>query len=219
MMQFISMLLHLDQTLIQLTAQYGEFIYIVLFAIIFCETGLILMPFLPGDSLLFAAGSFAAHTESPLEIQTLFILLLLASILGNKVNFLVGRLFGKKILATQNNWLVNKRHLDQAHDFYKKHGGKTIIFARFLPIIRTYVPFLAGISNMNLRYFSIYNVISGLLWIGSLLFAGYFFGSLPFIQNHFTLVLYSIIAITLLPPCIMMINSKFRYFVGKNQDL
>jgi len=201
-------ILHIDTYLVAFVSSYGAFTYFILFAIIFCETGLVITPFLPGDSLLFAAGSIAAHANQALNIQLLFILLTIASILGNKVNFLFGRATGPRIFTAKQSFLFNKKHLETAHAFYLKHGGKTIILARFMPIIRTFAPFVAGISNMNLRLFTFYNIISAILWIGSMTAAGYYFGSLPFVKEHFSMVIYGIVAISLLPAVIAFIYRK-----------
>jgi membrane-associated protein len=209
LMAFIHFILHIDSYLVSFVATYGVWTYAVLFAIIFCETGLVVTPFLPGDSLLFAAGSIAAHPESGLNIQLLFVLLLLASILGNKTNYLIGRTLGTKLFA-KDRWFLNKKHLESTHAFYEKHGGKAIIFGRFLPIIRTFVPFVAGIGYMDLRLFSLYNIASALLWIGSLLGAGYFLGTIPVVQQNFTIVIYSIIIISLLPPFVAVLRHKFK---------
>lgn len=192
-------ILHIDVYLVSFVSNYGFWTYAVLFAIIFCETAFVITPFLPGDSLLFAAGSIAAQQSHILNIQLLFLLLLIAAILGNKLNYLIGRLIGPRVFQS-NHWLLNKKRLYEAHRFYEKHGGKTIILARFIPIIRSFVPFIAGIGAMNMSKFTLYNLISALLWIGSLLSAGYFFGSLPFIKEHFSLVVYGIIGVSLCPP-------------------
>jgi membrane-associated protein len=198
--QLLQYILHIDTYLFAFVASYGALTYVVLFAIIFCETGLVVTPFLPGDSLLFAAGSIAAGSEHALSIQVLFVLLLIASILGNKLNYLLGRAIGPRVFSARQSWLLNQKHLQEAHQFYEKHGGKTIILARFIPIIRTFAPFVAGVGYMSLRQFSVYNIFSAILWIGSLLGAGYYFGSLPFIKEHFSLVVYGIVAVSLLPP-------------------
>jgi membrane-associated protein len=205
-MQFLlQYILHIDTYLIAFVSQYGTLTYGLLFLIIFCETGLVITPFLPGDSLLFAAGSIAANAGHALNIQILFILLTLASILGNKTNYLIGRALGPKVFSAQDSFLLNKKHLQEAHQFYEKHGGKTIIFARYIPIIRTFAPFVAGIGYMGLKEFSLYNIASAILWIGSLLGAGYFLGSLPIVRDNFTLVIYGIIGVSLLPPLITII--------------
>jgi membrane-associated protein len=209
----LSYLLHIDVYLISFVANYGVWTYAALFAIIFCETGLIVTPFLPGDSLLFAAGSLAASSDHPLSIQVLFVTLLIASILGNKVNYLAGRIIGPRVFSAKKSFLLNKKHLEDAHRFYEKHGAKTIIYARFIPIIRTFAPFVAGVGYMSVKEFSLYNIISAVLWIGSLLGAGYFFGSLPFVKNHFSLVVYGIIALSLLLPLLLSFVAKIRYRV------
>lgn len=206
--QFIDTILHIDIYLNSFVTNYGVLTYLALFAVIFCETGLIVTPFLPGDSLLFAAGSVAAQPGNPLNIFTLFALLFIASILGNQVNFLVGRALGPKIFASKSSWLLNKNHLAQTHAFYEKHGGKTLIFARFLPIIRTFAPFIAGIGTMKVWHFTLYNLISALLWIGGILSLGYFLGSIPIVKANFTLVIYGIIIISILPPIIALVSKK-----------
>lgn len=207
--QLLQYLLHIDTYLMAFVSAYGTWAYVALFAIIFCETGLIVLPFLPGDSLLFAAGSLAA-TEQGLSVQTLLILLIAASILGNKLNYLIGRAIGPKVFNAKDSWLLNKKHLLEAHDFYEKHGGKTIIIARFLPIIRTFAPFVAGVGYMSLRQFTFYNIVSAILWIGSLVLAGYFFGQLPIVRDNFSIVVYGIIAISLLPPVLAFTYKKLR---------
>lgn len=201
-------LLHLDTYLITVVETYGAWTYLVLFAIIFCETGLIVTPFLPGDSLLFAVGSFAAQPNSPLSIIAVLLLLLMASILGNQLNYMIGRFIGPRVFTAEKSWLLNKKYLTQAHLFYEKNGGKTIVLARFLPIIRTFVPFVAGASTMRFDRFFAYNIISACLWIGCLLGFGYFFGSLPVIKENFTLVIYGIILVTLLPSIIVFFYGK-----------
>ncbi len=206
--QLFQYIIHIDTTLVSFVATYGTWTYAVLFLIIFCETGLVVTPFLPGDSLLFAAGSIAAQPDSGLSVEMLFILLCLASIIGNKLNYTIGRTIGPRVFSAQNSWLLNKNHLAEAHEFYQRHGGKTIIFARFLPIIRTFVPFVAGIGAMSLSRFTFYNIISALLWIGSLLCAGYFFGSMPLVKNNFSLVIYGIIAISVLPAIIALVTRR-----------
>jgi membrane-associated protein len=206
--QFIDYILHIDVYLNTFVSTYGFLTYFVLFAVIFCETGLIVTPFLPGDSLLFAAGSIAAQSDNSLSIYGLFLLLFLASVLGNQINFLVGRALGPRIFSANHSWLLNKKHLAETHAFYEKHGGKTLIFARFLPIIRTFAPFVAGIGTMQLLHFTLYNVFSAFLWVGSLLCLGYFLGSIPVVKEHFTLVIYAIILISVLPPIITLLCRK-----------
>jgi membrane-associated protein len=212
-------LLHIDQYLIAFVSLYGIWTYVVLFMIIFCETGLIILPFLPGDSLLFAAGSIASNPNQVLDIKLLFLLLVIASVLGNKINFIVGKLIGPRVFQYANRinskektrlskFFFNPKHLIDAHQFYEKHGGKTIIMARFVPILRTFVPFIAGVCEMNLSKFTFYNILSSLMWIGSLLAAGYYFGNLPSVQQNFSLVIYAVIIISLLPPFFMYLYRK-----------
>ncbi|CEG58448.1 transmembrane protein DedA family protein [Legionella fallonii LLAP-10] len=210
------MILHIDIYLNSFVSLYGFWTYLILFAVIFCETGLIVTPFLPGDSLLFAAGSIAAQPGNSLNILILLTLLFLASILGNQVNFLVGRAIGPRIFTAKSSRLLNKKHLEETHAFYEKHGGKTIIFARFLPIIRTFAPFIAGIGKMDSIHFTLYNLISALLWIGSLLSLGYFLGSLPVVKEHFSIVIYGIIFISLLPPIFAFLTQKSSICSSKN---
>lgn len=203
-------IIHIDVYLNTIVSTYGFWTYLFLFAVIFCETGLIVTPFLPGDSLLFAAGSIAAQPENPLNVTLLLLLLFVASTLGNQINFLVGRLLGPRIFSADKSWLLNKKHLQETHAFYEKHGGKTIIFARFLPIIRTFAPFVAGIGTMRIVHFTLYNLLSAIIWIGSLLSLGYFLGSIPIVKNNFALVIYGIIFISLLPPLLTLLSRKKR---------
>ncbi|WP_454780489.1 DedA family protein [Legionella sp. WA2022007384] len=201
-------IIHIDVYLNTIVSTYGFWTYLLLFAVIFCETGLIVTPFLPGDSLLFAAGSISAQAGNPLNISILFFLLFLASVLGNQINFMIGRLLGPRIFSADKSWLLNKKHLQETHAFYEKHGGKTIIFARFLPIIRTFAPFVAGIGSMRVLHFTLYNLVSALIWILSLLSLGYFLGSIPIVKENFSIVIYGIIFISLLPPVLTLLNRK-----------
>lgn len=200
--QLIDMVIHIDAYLNTFVSAYGFWTYLVLFLVIFCETGLIITPFLPGDSLLFAAGSIAAQGENSLNALMLFVLLTIASVLGNQLNFQIGKWIGPRVFNTSRSWLFNKKHLQEAHLFYEKHGGKTIVFARFIPIIRTFVPFIAGVGQMDFFVFIFYNLVSAILWIGSLISLGYFLGSLTVVKENFSLVIYAIVAISLLPPLI-----------------
>lgn len=204
----LNFILHIDSYLFNFVSAYGTWTYLVLFLIIFCETGLVITPFLPGDSLLFVAGSIAAQPSEPLSITLLLVLLIVASILGNQLNYLIGRMIGPRVFTAERSWLLNKKHLAETHRFYEKHGGKTIILARFIPVIRTFAPFVAGIGYMGHSQFSLYNVSSALLWIGSLLGFGYFFGSLPLIKDNFTIVIYGIILLSVSPPLIAMFCRK-----------
>ena len=205
---------HLDQHLLVFISSHGASAYAVLFAIIFCETGLVILPFLPGDSLLFAAGSLAACTNQVLGIHMLFFLLVIASTTGNGVNYWIGRKVGVKIFSSERSWLLNKRHLDEAHRFYQRHGGKTIVLARFIPILRTFVPFVAGIGYMSSVPFFLFNLVSALLWTGSLLYGGYLFSHLPFIKDHFSVIILSIALIPFILPLFQFIRSYLIYAHG-----
>ena len=200
--------MHVDQHLLLFLQQYGFWVYVLLAAIIFSETGLVVFAFLPGDSLLFAAGGLAASAGDALDIRLLFVILCLSSIFGNKINYLIGKYFGEILLSRKGLTFVSRRQFERAHLFYEKHGGKTIIFARFIPVIRTFAPFVAGVSGMNMRSFAFYNVISAVIWIGSLLFAGYWFGSLPIVQEHFSMIIYGIIAVSLCPMMFAVLSRK-----------
>lgn len=197
-MSFLDLFLHLDQLLPQVVAQYGNGIYLLLFAIIFAETGLVFMPLLPGDSLLFVAGTLA-HGEGGLHIHALALLLMFAAFLGDTVNYLVGRHFGLKLFANPNSKIFRRDHLDKTHAFYEKHGGKTIIIARFVPIVRTLAPFVAGVGKMSYRRFIAYNIVGGVVWVGSFVYGGYFFGQLPLIRDNLTKFILLIIVVSLLP--------------------
>lgn len=205
----LSFILHIDAHLISFVTTYGIWTYVLLFLIIFCETGLVITPFLPGDSLLFAAGAIAAGSSDALNVHLLFTLLVIASIVGNGLNYYIGRLIGPKIFFSNQSWLFNKNHLVKAHQFYEKFGGKTIIIARFIPIIRTFAPFVAGIGYMSYRRFYFYNIIGAVVWIGSLLYISYWFGNLPAVKEHFSTYVFAIIGISLLPPIIAVLRHKF----------
>jgi membrane-associated protein len=188
------LIVHLDKHLAELLATYGTMTYGILFLIIFCETGLIVTPFLPGDSLLFIAGALAA--KGGLNVHLLAGLLIIAAILGDAVNYYVGRFFGKHPFITSK---INPAHLQKAHEFYERHGGKTIIIARFIPIVRTYAPFVAGAAQMSYRQFGFYNIVGALVWVLSLTYAGYFFGNIEIVQKNLTLIIFGIIGVSLLP--------------------
>lgn len=194
--QVLNVFLHLDEYLGQIIQQYGVWSYLILFLIIFCETGLVFTPFLPGDSLLFAAGAFAAMGW--LELWILIPLLSIAAILGDTVNYWIGHWFGEKLFDGRIRFL-KKEHLDRTHRFYEKYGGKTIILARFVPIVRTFAPFVAGIGAMNYQRFITYNVVGGILWVCIFTLLGYFFGTIPFVQENFEIVVLAIIFISVLP--------------------
>lgn len=204
---FIDFFMHLDKNLALIIQSYGTFTYILLFLIIFCETGLVITPFLPGDSLLFAAGALAA--SGMLNIIFLFILLSLAAIIGDSMNYLIGNLIGPRVFHEKSRFF-KKEYLTKTQNFYEKHGGKTIIIARFIPIIRTFAPFVAGIGKMKYRKFLAYNIIGGILWVLLFLSAGYFFGTLPFVKNNFSLVIIAIIIISIIPAIFEYLRCKYK---------
>lgn len=202
----IDFFLHLDQHLGELIRNYGLWTYLILFLIIFCETGLVVTPFLPGDSLLFLAGALAS--DGSLNVFWLFILLSVAAIIGDTVNYWIGHYLGPKIFHKENVRFLNKKHLERTHAFYEKYGGKTIIIARFIPIIRTFAPFVAGIGSMTYWRFITYNVVGGILWVGICVFAGFFFGTIPIVRNNFSIVAIAIVLISVLPMLIEFIRHR-----------
>ena len=193
----IDLILHLDKHLVELVTQYGAWTYAILFLIIFCETGLVVMPFLPGDSLIFAVGALAA--KGVLDLFSISILMIIAAIIGDTINYWIGYKLGPKVFSSQDSRWLNRRHLDRTHQFYEKYGGKTIIIARFMPIIRTFAPFVAGIGRMTYPRFLLYNVVGGVLWIVLFMLAGYLFGNIPIVKRNFTLVIFGIIFVSILP--------------------
>lgn len=194
---FIDLVVHLDDHLQALVAAYGAWIYLILFLIVFCETGLVVTPFLPGDSLLFVAGAIAA--AGGMNIHLLVVLLIIAAILGDAVNYSVGHYIGPRVLKDRNSRWLNPKHLERAHAFYEHHGGKTIIIARFVPIVRTYAPFVAGAASMPYPRFALYNITGAIVWVVSLGYAGYFFGNIPLIKDNLTVVIITIIILSILP--------------------
>ena len=183
LMQLFDMILHVDKTLGTLLAQYGTYVYIVLFLIVFCETGLVLLFFFPGDTLLFIAGAFCATGQ--MSYPLLMALLIIAAITGNTLNYYIGQAIGHRVFTHNYRW-INKDALQKTHDFFEKHGGKTIILARFVPVVRTFAPFVAGVSEMTHARFQMYNVTGAVLWVTSLVTAGFFFGNIPIIRDHLT---------------------------------
>lgn len=205
----IDFILHIDQHLVDIVSNYQTWTYLILFLIIFAETGLVVTPFLPGDSLLFAAGAIIAKPESNLNVWLMWILLLVAAIIGDMVNYMIGDYVGPKAFSGKYK-LLKKEYLDKTQKFYIKHGGKTIIYARFIPIIRTFAPFVAGVGTMSYSRFASYNVVGGFLWVTSFLFIGYFFGGLPVIKQNFTYVIIGIIILSILPPFIEIIRERSK---------
>ena len=202
-----SFILHIDVHLGQLILTYGALTYFILFVIVFVETGLVFVSFLPGDSLLFAAGAFSALGS--LNIILLVFLLILAAILGDTVNYWIGHFFGEKIIANPKI-PINKEHIEKTEAFFKKHGGKTIILARFVPIVRTFDPFVAGVGRMSYKHFISYNVIGGITWVSLFSFGGYFFGNIPAVKHNFTVVIMAIILISILPMFYEVLHSKLK---------
>lgn len=203
---FIEFIIHLDTHLAALINQFGIFTYLILFAVVFCETGFVVLPFLPGDSLLFAAGALSA--AGALDIALLFLLFSAAAIIGDSVNYWIGGIMGLRVFREKSRFL-NREYLMKAEKFYEKHGGKTIVIARFIPIIRTFAPFVAGIGKMNYPRFLAYNILGALLWVSLFLFAGYFFGNIPVVKQNFGVLIVAIIIISLLPALFEFLRHHF----------
>jgi membrane-associated protein len=200
-----SFILHVDQHLLELFRDYGVWIYAILFLIVFCETGLIVTPFLPGDSLLFAAGALAA--ASGLDVHLLAVLLFIAAVLGDSVNYAIGRRSGMRLFRDPRSRIFRRDYLDRTERFYAKHGPKTIVIARFIPIVRTFAPFVAGVGTMPYRIFLFWNVAGAFLWVGSFIYAGYAFGDLPVVRENFTLLILGIIVVSVMPVVIEAIKA------------
>jgi membrane-associated protein len=200
--------LHLDRHLSLIIQDYGVWTYLILFLIVFCETGLVVTPFLPGDSLLFAVGTFAA--VGALDLGLSMVLLGAAAILGDAVNYAIGYRVGPRVFRKEGVRFLNREYLDRTHEFYERHGPKTIVIARFVPIIRTFAPFVAGIGRMTYARFALYNVTGAILWIGSLTLGGYLFGNIPVVRENFTLVIFAIIVVSILPGVIEVLRQRRR---------
>ena len=203
---FVDFFLHLDQHLGQVIQAYGFWTYLILFLIIFCETGLVVTPILPGDSLLFAAGTFAAI--GALRPDVLFVVLSIAAVAGDSVNYAIGHAIGPRVFR-ENYRFLKREYLDRTEQFYERHGGKTIIIARFMPIIRTFAPFVAGVGSMRYPRFLAYNVAGGIAWIGLFVYGGYFFGNIPVVKRNFTLVILGIIFVSILPGIIEFVRHRY----------
>ncbi len=217
--QAINLILHMDVHLNALTQFFGPWIYVILFLIIFCETGLMVTPFLPGDSLLFALGALAATENAFLHFSTLLILLIAAGILGDSVNYSIGRMIGPRIFRKEASWWFRKDHLLKTEAFYEKHGGKTIIIARFMPIIRTFAPFVAGIGQMRYGRFILFNITGAIAWVALFLSAGYYFGNIPSVKQNFHYVIFGIILVSCLPALksLLPLREKVR-MRGRDQN-
>lgn len=208
MTEFIDVFLHLDKHLNEWAGMLGPWLYVLLFLIIFCETGLVVMPFLPGDSLLFAVGALISVPESPLSLPLMFVTLFVAAVIGDAVNYAIGKRVGPRVFTSETSWLLNKEHLVRTQQFYEKYGGKTIILARFMPIVRTFAPFVAGIGTMEYSKFAMFNVTGALLWVSSFLVGGYLFGAVPIVKDNFHTVIVAIIIISVLPPIFEFIRAR-----------
>ncbi|MDR2087600.1 MAG: DedA family protein [Dysgonamonadaceae bacterium] len=210
-MQFlIDFILHLDVHLAELVRDYGLWIYAILFLIIFCETGLVVTPFLPGDSLLFVAGTLAAIGDNHINVHLMVLLLVAAAILGDASNYLIGKFFGEKLFSNPNSKIFKQSYLEKTHNFYEKHGGKTIIIARFVPIIRTFAPFVAGMGKMTYFRFFSYNVFGGIVWVPLFMYAGFLFGEQEFVKKNLSLLIIVIIFVSLLPGIFEIIKLKTK---------
>lgn len=207
-LQIIEIVRHLDEHLARLSAQMGGWLYSLLFAIVFAETGLVIFPFLPGDSLLFAIGALVAVEGSGLSLPLMTSLLLIAAILGDAANYSIGRAVGPRVFSKEDSWLLNKKHLLKAEAFYQRHGGKAIFLARFAPLLRTFAPFVAGIGRMNLLRFWLFNISGGICWVVGFLFAGYYFGNIPAVKRNFEFVILGIVVVSLLPVAVEWYRSR-----------
>ncbi len=207
---FVDIFLHLDRYLNQWAGSMGSWLYVLLFAVIFCETGLVVTPFLPGDSLLFAVGALSASDGSPINIFAVSIVMFVAGVLGDAVNYSIGKRIGPRAFKSEKSWLLNKKHLEKTQAFYDKHGGKTIIIARFMPIIRTFAPFVAGIGQMKYRRFAMFNVVGAALWVFSFSFLGYKFGNIPAVKKNFTYVIIGIVIVSVMPGVIEFLRAWRR---------
>ena len=204
----IDFILNIDQHMVEVVNQYHIWTYAILFLIIFCETGLVVTPFLPGDSLLFVTGAIAALPGSPLNIHLLVLIVFAAAFLGDSCNYAIGHFFGRRLFSNPDSKIFKQSYLTKTQDFYDRYGGKTIILARFVPIVRTFAPFVAGMGRMHYTYFMLYNLTGGLLWVASFLYAGYLFGNQPFIQENLKLVIVAIIIISLIPGIVEYLRAR-----------
>jgi membrane-associated protein len=206
--QLLDIFLHLDSNLNMWAGVLGAWLYALLFLILFCETGLVVTPFLPGDSLLFAVGMLAATDGSPLSLPLIVVLLCLAAIAGDAANYSIGLRVGPQVFSREDSRWLNRHHLQRAHEFYERHGGKTIILARFMPIIRTFAPFVAGIGRMGYPRFAAFNVVGGVAWVSSFLLGGYYFGNIPVVKRNFHFVIVAIIIVSVMPGMIEYLRSR-----------
>lgn len=209
MERLFDLLFRLDDVLKEVVGEYGVWTYAILFAIIFCETGLVVMPILPGDSLLFAVGAFAGQPDSPLNIWVLITVLFVAAVLGDTVNYHIGKFLGPKVFSGKVTRWLNQKHLEQTHRFFERHGGKTIILARFLPIVRTFAPFVAGVGSMNYPRFLAYNVVGAVIWAGGITMLGYVIGQHKMVQDNFELFIVGIVVLSLIPGTVAYLKNRY----------
>ncbi|GHV21583.1 membrane protein [Bacteroidia bacterium] len=210
----IDFILHIDVHLTELVAEYGVWIYAILFLIIFCETGLVVTPFLPGDSLLFVAGALASIGSNHLNVHLLVGMLIIAAVLGDAVNYTIGKFFGEKLFSNPDSKIFKQSYLQKTHDFYEKHGGKTIILARFVPIVRTFAPFVAGMGSMSYKYFASYNVIGGIAWVSIFAYVGYLFRELEFVKKNLSILILAIIFVSIIPAVVEVWRNKRKSKTG-----
>jgi membrane-associated protein len=208
--QIMDIFLHLDTHLAQLSAAYGTFIYVILFLIIFAETGLVVTPFLPGDSLLFAVGALASIESSGLDIWLLWGLLIVAAFVGDNTNYHIGKRIGPRMFSKEKSLFLNPKHLDRTQQFYRDHGVKTVFLARFMPILRTFAPFVAGVGHMNYRKFMIFSFFGSVVWMSCFLGAGYYFGNLPSVKSNFHIVIFTVIGVSFLPMVVTALKGRFN---------
>ncbi len=202
----IDFVLHIDKHLVEIVTQYETWTYVILFVIVFCETGLVVTPFLPGDSLLFAAGAISAMDNQPLTIAGIMLTFFAAAFLGDNTNYFIGKFLGQRVYE-KNYRLIKRKYLDQTHAFYEKHGGKTLIIARFMPIIRTFAPFVAGVGTMSYMRFISFSLIGNIIWVTLFCLAGFFFGNIPFVKSNFSVIVLAIIAVSLVPPVFAVLKA------------
>ncbi|MDR1616751.1 MAG: DedA family protein [Syntrophomonadaceae bacterium] len=207
-LQLIEFLVGLDRHIKEIIELYGAWIYLIMFLVLFCETGLVIAPFLPGDSLLFILGAFSA--SGLINVYIIGVILMVAAVLGNTVNYHIGRYLGPLMFENNKVRFLNKEHLNKTKDFYRRHGAITIVVARFIPIIRTFAPFVAGIGKMHYTTFYVYNIIGSCLWVGSLLFIGFYFGNIPFVQKNLTLIILSVLVLSVFPILFAYFSSKWK---------
>src|SRR5580765_1296128 len=215
----IDLFLHLDKHLNELVRHYGTGTYLILFLIVFCETGLVVTPFLPGDSLLFAVGALAATEGSPLHVGWVSLLLICAALLGDNLNYLIGHLVGPRVFTAGHTRWFKREHLERTHAFFERYGGKTIVLARFVPIVRTFTPFVAGVGAMTYPRFLVYSVAAAIIWVGIIVYAGYFFGNVPIVKQNFSIVVLAIVFLSALPAALHFLRGRSTRREGSQEPV